>query len=127
MEGSAAEATAQPRTRSRRTCSALARSREYSSSLIVPAWRRNSRRNSWSFSASRLLLVSRSSPASEFPLLEAEGSAGFATPARSDCDFAAGCSVKTSGPATVTEIGFLHNNTAAKRNNTQKPPTSHHL
>src|SRR5208282_4982483 len=47
--------TPQPRTRSRKTFSARARSSVYSASEIVPAWRRSSRRKSVYFSASRLV------------------------------------------------------------------------
>src|ERR1700751_3982440 len=127
MEGSAAAATAQPRTRSRRTCSALARSREYSSSLMVPAWRRSSSRKSWSFKASKLLAVARSNEASDLPLLEGEVSADFATLTGARCGSSTDCWAGRFGPATVTEIGFFQRRTAVKKNNTQKPPTSHHL
>ncbi len=51
-------ATAQPWTRSRSNCSARPRSRAYSSSEIVPAWRRNSMRSSVSFRESRFEFTS---------------------------------------------------------------------
>ena len=51
-------ATAQPWTRSRSNCSARPRSSAYSASVIVPAWRRNSRRNNVSFRESRFEFTS---------------------------------------------------------------------
>ena len=54
---------AQPRTRSRRVCSTCARCRAYSSSEMVPAWWRSSRRKSFSLSSSRPPLTSRTTDA----------------------------------------------------------------
>src|SRR5271155_2739873 len=51
------DAIDQPRTRSRISCSMLARSRAYSSSEMVPAWWRSSRRKMESLSESRLVFT----------------------------------------------------------------------
>src|ERR1700722_10310366 len=105
MEGvTASRVKAQPRTRSRRTFSARARSDAYSSSGMVPAWWRGSRRKSWSFKYSRLVATA----ALTFSIDGAEGlaceeTAEFFVELDRESDVANGSAEFSTG-ATVTAI-----------------------
>src|SRR5580698_10703442 len=95
--------TLQPLTRSRKTFSARARSWLYSTSEIVPAWRRNSSRKRVSFSASRLVPTAASTSA-RFAL-------GLAAPATEAPavfleDFAGGVATPSEGPPATATTGL---------------------